>query len=346
MSAVGIFFFRPWLGAGSTTFTAHLSKAFELSGFKPMVYRVADRPMPGTLPFGSYEGVSYQNISMAAARAVVKSQPTIMSATAAHPHVRHDVIGALLALGMRAVVHDDGEATQRDWKGLKPVICVRKAVTALIPGSVWLPHPYARQTPPPGAAVVRHRSTRRQRSGVAAVDHRVAVSIARIAASKRPQLILDANRLLPPDDRVELLGMEVPSFAQQLAADYKDVFTRRARPGPAFPFTFADPVRQCRGASFHVDMSWFARDGGGTQYAQLEAADAGCVNVMHKDWFRFDGDMLAGKNAIAVADAVSLARTLMAAPDPAMVQGGYDLLKAHDAAIVAGAYMNELTRGN
>lgn len=341
MSAVGIFFFRPWLGAGSTTFTAHLSKAFALAGFKPMVYRVADRPMPGTLPFGGYEGVVYQNISMAEARSLVKSQPTLLAATGAHPHVRHDVVGTLLGLGMRAVVHDDRESSMRDWKGLKPVICVRKAVSALIPGSVWLPHPYARQTP---AAVVAGKHHNRRRAGH--LNHRVAVSIARIAASKRPQLILDANRLMPIDDRVELLGMEDSSFTRQLAVNYKDVFVRRARPGPAFPFTFADPVRQCRGASFHVDMSWFASDGGGTQYAQLEAADAGCVNVMHADWFRFDGDLKAGVNAVAAADAAALAAVLMAAPDPAMVQGGYDLLKAHDAKTVGGLYINELTRGN
>lgn len=350
MSAVGIFFFRPWLGAGSTTFTAHLFKAFALAGAEPMIYRVADRPMPGTLPFGGYEGVCYRNISMQAARAIVKSQPTVMGAPGAHPHVRHDVIGALLSLGMRAIVHDDGEAVQRDWKGLKPVICVRKAVTALIPGSVWLPHPYLRQTVATAVGASRGALTRpvrpRHRLSASRPGHRVAVSIARVAASKRPQLILDANRLLAPANRVELLGMEDTAFTRQLAAAYKDVFTRRVRSGPAFPLTFADPVKQCRGAVFHVDMSWFARDGGGTQYAQLEAADAGCVNVMHQDWFRFDGDMLAGKNAIAVADAAGLASALMAAPDHAIVQSGYDLLKAHDAATVAGAYMNELTRGN
>jgi hypothetical protein len=343
MNAVGIFFFRPWLATGATTFTAHLFKALELAGASPMIYRVADRPISGTLAFGGYEGVSYQNISIAAARSLVKSQPTIMAASAAHPHVRHDVIGQLLSLGMRAVVHGDAEAAARDWTGLRPVICVRQALTALIPGSVWLPQPYARHTP---AAVVPGKHHKRRQQSAAPVNHRVAVSIARIAASKRPQLILDANRLLPPDDRVELLGMEDAVFTRQLAADYKDVFTRRARPGPAFPFTFADAVCQCRGASFHVDMSWFARDGGGTQYAQLEAADAGCVNVMHADWFRFDGDLKAGVNALGAADAAALALALMAAPDQAIVQGGYDLLKAHDAKTVGGLYMTELTGGN
>lgn len=329
MSDVAIFFFAPWLGGGATTFTAHLFRGLALAGAKPMIYRVADRPAPGALPFGGYEGVTYANVSMAQARAVVKTQPSVMSAPAGHPHVRHGVIEALLALGMRAVVHDDGEAVSRDWRALKPPICVRQALTVLVPGSMYLPHPYVR-----AAHVVKRR---RPLGG--------AVSLARVAAAKRTNVLLDANRALPAAARVRLAGMEDVGYAKTLAATYADVYAPRAA-GRRFPPTFDAAVGIAAGARFHADMSYAAADGGGTQYAQLEAMDAGCVNVMHADWFRFEGDMKAGVHAVAAADAAGLAAALMAAPDLGMVQAGYELLKAHDARAVGSLYVNELTKGN
>lgn len=327
---VAIFFFRPWFGAGSTTFTAHLHKGLKVAGHEPMVYRVADSAQPWDHKFGDYEGVAYRVVTYPEAKRIVAGQPSLMSAVERPPHIRDGIIDTLMRLGMRAVIHDDGEAQTHDWSAARRPICVRQAVTALVPGSVWLPHPYVRQRVAAAAAGVK--------SG--------AVSLARVSPAKRPEIILQANRLLPAESRIAFLGMEARLYSKKLRADYGDVFTRQPRGGIAFPLTFEAPVTAAAGAELHVDMSYFKRDGGGTQYAELEAMDAGCVNVMRVDWFRFPGDLQAGVHAISVADAAELAKTVAAGEPPnaaAIRAAAEQLLTAHDAKTVAQAYIEELT---
>lgn len=332
MSRVGIFFFPPWLGGGSTTFTAHLHSALQFAGRKPSIYRVVDSEHSETKPFGDYPGISYQTITLGRALKIAQSQPTIMSAVAAPPHVRDGVLDALLGAGTRAVIHDDGEAARYDWSRARRPICIRKATALLVPGAVYLPHPFVRSP----TSNVRRRATRG------------AVSVARVARSKRTEIILSANRLLPKTARVSLLGMEDKPYADALAAGYPDVFAPSAQSGPKFPFSFAAPVSQCRGAEFHVDMSWFARDGGGTQYSQLEAMDAGAINVMHEDWFRFGGDVRAGVHAVAIRNERHLATVLLGGlVNKSEIASQCEiLLRSHDARAVGVLYSNELLRGS
>jgi hypothetical protein len=325
MSDVALFFLRPWLGAGSTTFTAHLYKALQLRGHSPSIYRVVDADEHFGKPFGAFPGVTYQCVSAQTARGIVKATPSLITAVTKAPIVRDGVVDNLASLGARAVVHDSTEVKNYDWSKIARPICVRQAVTQLLPGSVYLPHPYVRQAARPDA---------RQRLG--------AVSVARVAPSKRTDIVLQANRLLPKLRRVRLLGMESGGYAKTLAATYKDVFSR-ARPAHRFPLDFASAPRLCAWAAFNVDMSWFAQDGGGTQYAMLEAMDAGAVNVMHKDWFRFGGDVKEGVHALSVDGAAGLASLLKAssyAPG-AVRKSAYALLDAHGPA-VADAWLTEL----
>lgn len=325
---VALFFFRPWLGAGSTTFTAHLFNALRVARATPEIYRVSDSPLVGAQPFGGYEDITYSNISMAAARAIAKSQPSVMTAVVHAPHAGHAVIPQLQKLGMRTVIHDDGEAAAYDPAGKPGAICVRQHVSSRIPGSVFIGHPYGRRPAKPAAS----------RSG--------AVSTARIAASKRTSMLLDANRILPAGDRVQLLGMEDRLYSKSLQAQYADVYVR-GRAGPKFPLTFDAPLSACASAALNVDLSYFANDGGGTQYAQLEAMDAGCVNVMHADWFRFPGEMQAGVHALAVADAASLAALVQSPPADKMasvIAASQQLLNAHSYKVIGRAYVKELRR--
>lgn len=314
MKKVALFFFRPWLGAGSTTFTAHLYQAFKMCRYSPSIYRVMDVDHPFDKPFGDFPEIKYRCVSMPTARSIVSGTPSLMTAIAKAPIVRDGVIDDLMALGMRAVIHDSNEAADFDWSKAKKPICIRKAVTALVPGSIWLPQPYVRQMGIPTAT----------RSG--------AVSIARIAPSKRTDIILKANRILAPENRIALLGAEFRIYSKQLAVDYKDVFTRAPKAGMKFPLDLSSAAKSCATALFNVDMSWFAKDGGGTQYAQLEAMDAGAVNIMNADWFRFDGDLKAGKHAISVASETGLADAVMHT-DSALVDqirsNSYKLLNAH-----------------
>lgn len=327
---VSIFFFRPWLGAGVTAFTAHLFKAFALAGHTPTIYRVLDAAQDYDHPFGAYAGVAYRIVTMAEARALVKGAPSIMSAVMKPPHVRDGIVDGLLALGLRPVIHDEREAAAYDWNPAHRPICVRKALAAIVPGSVYLPQPYLRANLAVGTA----------KAG--------AVSLARVAPSKRTSLLLDANRQLPEAMRIRVLGAgERSPYAKSLARDYADVWPTGGQANFS-PAAFETPLSLAAPALLNVDLSHFERDGGGTQYAQLEAMDAACVNVMHEDWFRFDGDLKAGTHAVTITDAASLA-TLVAAGasgiDCAAINANCAaLLEAHSAKSLGTVYMDELLR--
>lgn len=323
---VAIFFFRPWLGAGSTTYTAHLYKALTFAGHKPTIYRIMEFPQAWVKPFGKYDGVEYRITNFQEARKIVASQPSLMSASATVPHIRDGLIEKLMELGMRPVIHDDRDVSTFDWSKAKRPICVREAVTNLIPGSVYLPQPYMRA---------------RKTSVGAEAD---AVSLARVAASKRTTLILEANRILPIGQRIDILGMEDRMYSKQLHKDYADVYARAEKGGLQFPLSFDAPVTACRGAKFNVDMSYFERDGGGTQYAQLEAMDAGVVNIMHKDWFRFAGDMKEGVHALT-ADSVESLASVVQNGEVGNIKANCDqLLLLHSASRIGMLYMQELLK--
>lgn len=331
MSDVALFFLRPWLGAGSTTFTAHLAAGFKSIGHRPTIYRVTDFQQAYAKPFGAYEGIEYRCITAPEAKRIAAAQPSLIAATAQPPHVRDGVAKDLSHAGARPVVHDDAEAALCQWTEADRAICVRRAVLPLVPGSTYLPHPYMRQ-----AAWAEARP----RSG--------AVSTARVAASKRTGLLLEANRLVPEARRIKLLGMEDRLYSKSLQAAYADVYTRAAQGGPAFPMTFDAPVEASQAARYNVDLSWFANDGGGTQYTQLEAMDAGAACVMHADWFRFDGDVKQGVHAIGVGDENALAQLLQSDDvDSAarIAENCAGLLRMHDARAVARAYFNAMLGG-
>lgn len=321
---VALFYFLPRLGAGSTTFTAQLHWALRTAGAEPTVYRVTDTPQPGERSFGDYRGVTYRVIAAPEAKAIVRSMPSVMTAATKPPHVRDGVIEDLLALGMRAVIHHDKDAGDFDWSAATRPICVREALTALVPGSVYLPHPYVRSTRP-GLPKVRR-----------------AVSSARIAASKRTSLVLEANRLLGDDNKIELLGIEDRMYSKGLKAAYPE-FARSPRAGE-YHLDFDSAVCELRGAELNVDMSYFKNDGGGTQYTQLESMDAGCVSVMHEDWFRFPGELKKGVHALVVTGPTELAEVVRGADVAGIMTNCEQLLLEHSAPKVGRMYLEELTR--
>lgn len=332
---VGIFFFRPWLGGGTTTFTAHLYKAIEAAGYEPTILRVKAREEQGKRLFGKYEGVFYQNITEDTARKWVKNHPTVMGSPANSKYLLHpNLIKDLMKRGMRVVMHDPNEFTIYDHLGktvklpTRP-ICIRPTIQQFYKEAHWIPHPYMR-TPV--------KSAKR-------VDH--AISVARIAAVKRPKIVLEAARLLPLKKRVKLLGAEYRLYTKGLAEKFKDVFKQSGKTFQ-FPMTFAAPVELCSKAVYNVDMTWFPDDGGGTQYAQMEAMDAGCVNIMHDDWFRYGGEVKPGKHVIAVDGPEALANVLKAPIDEErnakIRENGYRLLKQHAPEVVGALYMEELNK--
>jgi glycosyltransferase involved in cell wall biosynthesis len=342
MSRVGIFFFRPSLGGGTTTFTAHLFKALEAAGANVELYRVRERGEERLRQFGGYEGVMYRNIVPDEAKRIVKKIPTVMSAPAADKYLTEvGLIQKLMKRGMQIVVHDPNEFDIFDHLGTKLVgkrpICIRPTMQKFYKTAVWIPHPYmrVRKTDAIGGTELWDR-------------RKNAVSIARIASVKRPKIILEAARLLPKKLRVELLGAEYRMYTRSLAERYSDVFEQSGKTFQ-FPMTFEAPVDLAGKYRFNVDMTWFPDDGGGTQYAQMEAMDAGTVNIMHRDWFRYPGELKADKHVLTVNGPKGLSNILRnwkeyvdAAVD--IRTNSYKLLRQHAPAKIGKLYLEELNR--
>jgi len=333
---VGIFFFRMGLGGGTTTFTAHLFKALTAAGASPTVYRVKERGEQTLRPFGQYGGVQYQNITFTQAKWVVRHMPTVMAAPENPKHlVQPDLITRLMKLGMRVVIHDPNEFKifEHLKEGKLPTrpICIRPSMKRFYPSAVWIPHPY-------------------MRVGKIAQDYytheKHAVSVARIASVKRPKIILEANRKLPLKLRVELRGAEHRLYTYGLKEKYGDVFKQSGKTFQ-FPMTFRAPVDICGEYKYNVDMTYFPDDGGGTQYAQMEAMDAGTLNIMHEDWFRVKGELR--DYHVATVDSpqalVDMLKHEMGNDEyEGYVNEGFKLLEAHEPRRVGKLYLKEMCR--
>jgi len=348
MQNVGIFFFRPTLGGGTTTFTAHLFKAMEAAGANPIIFRVCE-PGKGSngkrRMFGKYEGVEYLKIDPETARKMVKSMPTVMGspANAKYMPFEPDIINNLMKIGMRTVIHDPNEFTIYNHLGKGAVklptrpICIRPTMKRFYADALWIPHPYMAVSGDAFADVKRSK---------------LAGSTARIASVKRPRLILDANMKLAKTKRVQLRGAEYRMFTYNLMKKYPPEIFKQCGGTFQFPMTFEAPVRVAKEYALNFDMTLFPDDGGGTQYAQMEAMNASTVNVMHEDWWRFDkeykGEMRPGKHVLTVSGTDDIIKLLKNPPPAEKLQeiaiNSIQLLRNHAPKVIGKMYLEELNR--
>lgn len=344
MERVGIFFFRPSLGGGTTTFTAHLFKALQAAGADPVILRVGEKSGGGKRrTFGKYDGVEYMKIDPAEARDFVKNAMTVMGspANAKYMPFEPDIINNLMKIGMRTVIHDPNEFTIYNHLGKaeklpsRP-ICIRPTMKRFYPDALFIPHPFMTVPDEP------YRSLKRKLAG----------SIARIASVKRPRLLLDANMKLPKAKRVELRGAEYRMYTYNLMKKYPPEIFKQCGGTFQFPMTFDAPVEMASGYHLNFDMTLFPDDGGGTQYAQMEAMNANTVNIMHEDWWRLDkefkGEMRPGKHVLTVSGTPDIIKLLKSPPSVSQMQeinaNCRTLLKRHAPKVIGQAYLEELSR--
>lgn len=336
---VGIFFFRPTLGGGTTTFTAHLFKALEAAGAEPMILRIGEKDNEKPRQFGKYEGVNYIKVGPQSARRYVKDMPTVMGSPASNKYLPEpDMIVSLMKLGMRTVIHDPNEFTIYDHLGravklpTRP-ICIRPTMKRFYPDALWIPHPY-------------HFTDEFK----APKKRELAGSIARIASVKRPRLLLDANIALPKSKRIQLRGAEYRMYTYNLQKIYPPEIFKQCGGTFQFPMTFEAPVEMAANYQLNFDMTLFPDDGGGTQYAQMEAMNAGTVNIMHEDWWRLDkefrGEMRPGKHVLTVSgtpDIIKLLKNPPSADQCAEINAHCAvLLKKHSPKIIGQTYLKEI----
>lgn len=335
---VGVFYFRPNLGGGSTTFTAHLVKALEAAGAAPRIYRVKERGEISGRPFGKYDGVNYCNVTADEAKRIVGRMPTVMGSPAHSKYLSFapSIIGDLMKLGMCCVIHDPNEFKIYDHlkeKLPRRPICIRPTMKKFYPDALWIPHPYARVSDGVFANV--------KRTGWAC-------SIARIASVKRSHMLLEANRHVRRSEQIQLCGAE-DRFYTKFTLEKKYGYKQTGKTWQ-FPMTFEAPVLVASKYLLNFDLTKFPDDGGGTQYAQMEAMNAGTVNVMHEDWFRYGrGELVPGKHVLTVASVDDIVRVAKTPPDTEqihLIRENCDaLLKKHAPKTIGKIYLEEMTRG-
>lgn len=325
-----LFYMTPMYGSGTTVFTAHLFKALRLAGHDPMIYRIGRKTKPDPEYFGEYARVLSRVVTPEFALELAGDFPSLICAPGRN--MPQDFIKKLLKCGARPVMHDPRQFGNYG-KGYPPKIpvepiCVRESMLKFFPKGKFIPHPYERQvTKPPSLASRPWR----------------AVSTTRIATMKRPRLILQANRLLTKKLRIKLMGSETGMCNFGLSRQYPDVYQLSGKK-LQFPLSFTGATDILQKYVFNVDMSIIQDDGGGSQYAQLEALDAGTLNIMHEDWLNGAGRK-AHDTTLYVHDVEQLATFVREIPIKHLLdkqKHGYHLLKKHDAATIGRAYAKEL----
>lgn len=337
---VAVFFLQKRMGGGTTTYTAHLMRALKAAGAAPVLYRLHKEsdPIRSVEPFGEY-GMDIVDISEKLAVQIAQSIPSIITAPTSTQNVPWYVIKAMRRAGAWGVIHD---ATQFGlWSPdrisspylakLERMICIRESMLRFIP-AVFIRHPYERQCMVTSVYQWNCRSE-------------WAVSTARVHNQKRTALILQANQILTRRRRIRICGAEYRLYSYGLAKRYGDVFQQQGGE-LQFKLDFKSATSILEEAKFNVDMSKFLSDGGGTQYCQLEAMDAGCVNVMHQDWFNVEGTLNPASVITAQSPgdlAFKLGRRCDSLIEIEKIRAlGYDMLKKHDPKLIGKKYLQTL----
>lgn len=277
-----LFYLSPNPYGGWVTYTAHLIDALKSVGYAPELFKIRPRSERSKRPFGY--GVEYRNISLE--EALSRKGPKLVVAAAKNFSAETE---ALYAAGAGLVVHDPTELKNLpDLKDGERTVVIRKVGMTFLPKARFIRHPYTQNE-------------------VAGQKTKHAVSICRIDFDKHTDILLDANRLLPEDRKIDIRGFENRIYTRfKIVPNYPEWVQSQAAYDRTKTAAF-DLLAQSR---FAVDMSRIKGDGGGTQYSFLEAMDAGAVNIIHRHWIRDDDDMVENRNCLVVENAHHLAETL------------------------------------
>jgi len=327
---INLFFMYKSFGGGTTTFTAHLYMSMKHAGLDPKILRVSAGGDGYVRPFSGYSEVVYRNISQEEAFDAVRSTPSIMTAPCNPKHLKFNpnIIPELINAGMRCVVHDPNELMiYEHCQYVHRPIVIRPTMLQFFPDAIFIPHPYLRsfsELPNSPRPIM-------------------AVSIARVTFVKRTEIILEANRLLPDELKIVLRGAENRLYTKHKLSRLYPEFEQGTT---GFPMGWRGAPEECAQAKFAVDMTYFPDDGGGSQYSFMEAWDAGAVNIIPKDWLRYDGEMKHCKNCIAVDGARELADVILKGKEmdvsEIVAEGRNALVTTHHPIEVAGRYAEEL----
>jgi len=260
--------------------------------------------------------VNYQNITATDIINATKEHPMLITAVDKH---HHELAAELIKAGVSIVIHDPTELKTpiAELAMNAKVIVIRESMLSHLPHATFIKHPYARHSN------MNHHATK------------PAASISRIDFDKHTDIIIKANQQL--NQPIDIYG-----FCNTVYAHFK------LKPiDPTWEINYrgrfdADDLwaakRIAETYERIVDMSIIKRDGGGTQYTFLEAADAGSALILNTGW---QPRGLLARYAHRANDPDELA-TLCRNPIDHRTTEAQQLLKEHDAQTIAQEYLSLL----
>lgn len=284
---VDLFYLSPNPYGGWVTYTSHLIDVLQESEVEVELFKIRSRSEKTTRDFGY--GKRYRNISMA--EALSRTNKKLIVAAAKTFQEESSTLYKEGGAGL--VVHDPTELKNLPALDGR-VIVIRKVGLETIPQATFIRHPYMMR----GVYEINDKRTH-------------AVSVSRIDFDKHTDILLDANRLLPDDFKIQIRGFENRIYTRfKIIPNYPEWVQSKA----AYPRTKTAALELLFQSHYNVDMSQIKGDGGGSQYTFLEAFDAECVNIIHKSWIRPNDDMVPFVNCLAVENAEELADILNSIP--------------------------------
>lgn len=274
---------------GWPSYTAHLAYGLREAGYDPLIVKLTKTTEKKPRDFG--RGLTYWNLSMPDLLEAAKQGAVLITAIGKN---KREAAAELIRLGAPVVIHDPTELDKDVIELLKQakVITIRKIISDALAAkgipNTYLPHPYKRNP----------EKYQEQRGNP--------VAISRVDFDKNSHLIVEANKYLA--EPIIIYGT--------LNTLYESVRLKKADENWRVNYGGAWPsktdlwhsVYLAAKAKAVVDLSTIKGDGGGTQYAFLEALDAETPLIIHTNWLTGnpDYDEMAPVASATVASATDL----------------------------------------
>tara|TARA_R110000868_G_scaffold5250_4_gene32207 strand:+ start:5907 stop:6926 length:1020 start_codon:yes stop_codon:yes gene_type:complete len=335
MKQVDLFYLSPNPYGGWVTYTCHLIEALEAVGVKCNLFKIRPRTEKFTRKFG-YDKL-YRNISME----VALSRKYEKLIVAGAKQFKEQTLKLYKEGDANIVVHDPTELknlpnpldSSRCVVIRKIGIEVLKKATGKEP--TFIRHPYS---------FMEHTGESRFNMERTNTTGNKAISTSRIDFDKRTDILLDANRLLPEGNKINIRGFENRIYTRfKIVPKYPEWEQSKAH----YPREKNYAVDLMKGYTFNVDMTHIVGDGGGTQYTWLEAWNAGCIPIIHESWLLDKpDDMIPGYNCLTVNSPENLAEVLKTVQPYDIIEimrlNGFKSLEQHSEYIIGQKYFEFL----
>ena len=171
-----------------------------------------------------------------------------------------------------------------------------------------------------------------------------AISLSRIDFDKHTEIILDANRLLPHNFKIDIRGFENRIYTKfSLLPKYPEWKQSIAQ----YPRTLRAAFNLCENYRYLVDMSVIKGDGGGTQYTFLEGIDANAIPILNSSWIIENDIFVSGDNCFIVKDGKELADLVKHGGgriESKMLQNAKEILQNHQPDKIGKVYLKVLKK--